>query len=432
MGWSEADLALLEDGFLVPDNPLATRDQRDLERLAVRIFHTPELAAARARVALHWLGRFKSAFSAEQMATFDAAVARYVFHCCLNAANSDAGRPKVLKVEGERHHWFGMDVPGAERGGNNADCAYRILTVDGEGSFEVLGRMGPNPPADVTFTLTAGTSMSKTIQTIEWRDIVREEGGLFQLTVSPEPADGRPNHFQSRADASYLFVRDCLTDWETQRANRLVIRRLDTGPAEPSFEKYVARAARYADDDMAYYWDMCMGQSYSFPANIPGPVRNTAQFGGLVSQSGATGHYDVADDEALIMTVTPGSAPYMSFMVHDPWWCTLPFAPRTASLNLAQVTPDADGAITFVLSPTDPGVHNWIDTGGVHAGIFYFRWQGLPPNDPAPPVMKGHALVKLAELRAALPEGTRFVTPEERKAQQDARAKAVAAWWRDS
>ena len=432
MGWSDADLALLEDGFLVPDNPLATRDQRDLERLAIRIFNTQEIAAARAKVALHWLGKMTMRFSEEQMGSFDQAVSRYVFHCCLNAANSDSARPKVLKVEGERHHWFGMDVPGAERGGNNADCAYRILTVDGQGSFEVLGRTAPNPPADVTFTLIAGTSMSRTIRTIEWRDIIKEEDDLFRLTVSPEAADGRPNHFQSRADASYLFARDCLTDWETQRANRLAIRRLDAGPEAPDFAEYVRRAAQYADDDMAYYWDMCMGQSYGFPANVPGPVRNTGEFGGLVSRGGATGHYDLADDEALVMTVTPGSATYMSFMVHDPWWCTLPFAPRTASLNLAQVARDADGAITFVVCPTDPGVHNWIDTGGVHAGIFYFRWQGLPSDDPTPPEIKGYALVKLDRLEEALPAGTRFVKPEERKAQQAARARAVAGWWRDS
>ena len=78
-------------------------------------------------------------------AIFDAAVASYVFHCCLNAANSDSGRPKVLKVQGEAHSWFGMDVPGAERGGNNADCAYRIIPVDGTGRFEILGQTMPDP-----------------------------------------------------------------------------------------------------------------------------------------------------------------------------------------------------------------------------------------------------------------------------------------------
>lgn len=430
MSWTAADRAMLEDGFLVPDNPLATADQRDLERLAIRIFNTQEVAAARATTAMHWLGKMKTRFSEEQMSSFDSAVAAFVFHCCLNAANSDSGHPKVLKVEGEPHSWFGMEVPGSERGGNNADNAYRIATVDGEGSFELLGQVGPNPPADVTFTLIAGTAMSNTIQTIEWRDIVKDEEGRFRITISPEPAN-RPNHLQSRADASYVFVRDCLSDWDRQRHNRMAIRRLGDAPPPVPFDELVARAVRFAEADMAYYWDMCMGQSYSFAANAVPPVRNAGPFGGLVSQSGSTGHYNIADDEALVIHFTQGSAPYMSFMVHDPWWRTLPFAPRTASLNNGQLVKDGDGSFTIVVGPTDPGVHNWVDTGGVHEGIFYFRWQGLPPSDPNPPEIKGHALVKLNELKAHLPADTKFVSAEERASQQAARANAVSGWWRD-
>ncbi len=232
-------------------------------------------------------------------------------------------------------------------------------------------------------------------------------------------------------DARYLFVRDSLTDWNRQTANRMAARRLDAPPAAADFDELVRRAAAYADEDTAYYWDMCMGQSYSFAVNTVPPVRNAGAFGGLVSQSGSTGHYRIADDEALVVTVTLGSAPYMSFMVHDPWWRTLPFAPRTASLNIAQIVPDADGAVTFVVGPTDPGVHNWIDTGGVHEGIFYFRWQGLPPDDASPPVVRGYHLTKLAQLREVLPKGVATATRAERAAQRAARQAAVAGWWED-
>jgi hypothetical protein len=431
MSRTRQDLDLLDEGTLVADNPLATVDQRELEALAIRIFNTPELAAARARAALLWLSRMLQRPSAEAMASFDGAVAEFVFHCALNAANSDACRPRVLKVEGEPHSWFGIEVPGARRGGNNADNAYRIIPVDGAGSFEVVGQAGAYPPADVTFTLIANTAMSKTVRTIEWRDIRIDDDGLFRITIDPSAAGGRANHLQSRADARYLFVRDTLTDWNRQTANRLAARRLDAPPAPPDFDELVRRAAAYADEDAAYYWDMCMAQSYSFAVNTVPPVRNAGMFGGLVSQSGSTGHYRIADDEALVVTVTLGSAPYMSFMVHDPWWRTLPFAPRTSSLNNAQIVPDADGAVTFVVSPADPGVHNWIDTGGVHEGIFYFRWQGLPPDDPAPPVVRSFKLVKLARLGESLPAGVATATPAARAGQRAARAAAVGGWWRD-
>jgi hypothetical protein len=426
------DLALLRQAALVEDNPLATKDQRELEALAIALYETPELAAARARTALLWISRFgERRPSGEAMRSFDAAVAEFVFHCCLNAANSDAGRPRVLKVEGEPHHWFGMDVPGARRGGNNADNAYRIIPVDGSGRFEIVGQAGVHPPSDVTTTLIANTAMSKTVHTIEWRDVQVDSDGLFRLTVDPDPAGIRPNHFQSTPDCRYLFIRDTLTDWTRQRVNRLAARRLDAPPPAPGFAELVRRAAEYADNDMAYYWDMCMGQSYGFPVNVIPPVRNAGAFGGLVSQSGSTGHYKIDDDQALVVTVTQGNAPYMSLMAHDPWWRTLDFAPRTASLNNAQILPDADGAFTFVIAPRDPGVHNWIDTGGIHEGIFYFRWQGLPPDDPHPPVVRSYELARIADLASVMPAGTTWATCEERKAQQEARRLAVAGWWND-
>ena len=431
MSRTAEDLALLFAGALVPANPLATIDQCELEALAIRIFNTPELAAARARASLLWLSRLTHRPSTEAMASFDGAVAEFVFHCALNAANSDPSRPRVLKVEGEPHQWFGMDVPGARRGGNNADNAYRIIPVDGTGHYQIVGQLAANSPTDVTFTLVANTAMSKTIRTVEWRDISVDDDGIFRITIDPTPAEGRTNHLQGRADARYLFVRDTLTNWNREKANRLVARFLDAPAPPPDFDELVRRATAYADEDAAYYWDMCMGQSYGFAVNTVPKVRNAGAFGGLVSQSGSTGHYRIADDEALVVTVTLGSAPYMSFMVHDPWWRTLPFAPRTASLNNAQILPDADGAVTFVVSPTDPGVHNWIDTGGVHEGIFYFRWQGLPPADPAPPVVRSYQLAKLAHLHDVLPIGVATATPAERAAQQAARQASVAGWWKD-
>ena len=430
MQWQDDAARLIAAGRMSDANPLATIDQRELETVAIALYRTPELALARARSAQLWLSRLAFRPSTEAMASFDDAVAEFVFHCCLNAANSDPGFPRVLKVEGEPHHWFGMDVPGARRGGNNADNAYRIIPMDGVGRFDVYGALPSTPPADITFTLVANTAMSKTIRTLEWRDVAVEDG-MFRLTIGPEAADGRVNHLQSRDDLRYLFVRDCLTDWTAQRHTSLVARRLDPAPPPPSHEELIRRAAAYADADVGYYWDMCMGQSYGFPVNTVPPVRNAGAFGGLVSQSGSTGHYRIEDNEALVVTVTRGQAPYMSLMAHDPWWRTLPFAHRTASLSVAQIAADADGAVTFVISPCDPGVQNWIDTGGLHEGIFYFRWQGLPPGDPDPPEIRSFALVKLSTLSSVLPLGARHFTASERAAQRQARSLAVERWWRD-
>jgi hypothetical protein len=90
---------------------------------------------------------------------------------------------------------------------------------------------------------------------------------------------------------------------------------------------------------------------------------------------------------------------------------------RTSSLNHAQVTPDADGAVTFVLSPADPGLANWVDTGGLRQGLIYIRWQGLPKPVAEIDATRGVRkveVVRLAVWKSALPR----VTPAQRAAER--------------
>jgi hypothetical protein len=73
-------------------------------------------------------------------------------------------------------------------------------------------------------------------------------------------------------------------------------------------------------------------------------------------------------------------------------------------------------------------VHNWVDTCGTRQGILTLRWAEFPGGRPGPGLRAESRLVPLDQLRAHLPPGTRFVTPDERRAQLAQRAAAYA--WR--
>lgn len=425
-------LALLKASQLSAANTEATREQRDLEALAIRLYQTPEVKKAKHETGAFWMER-KIRPSAEALQSFDAGVDDFAFHCVLEAANSDTDRPKVLRVECEPHRWFGMDVPGSRRGGNNADNAYRIVPVDTRGRFEIIGQVSPVPPADVTFTLIGHSTMSKTIQTIEFRDLEVGPDGVFVVTVDPEPANGRRNHLQSKDTACYVFIRDSLTDWETQQVNLMVARRLDpTGAPPPDFEELVRRCVQCIKNDQPYYRDV-LDMPHAYPLNTFSKPFNPGQFGGLVTQRGSSGYFTLADDEAIVITVTTAGAEYLSLMVHDPWWRTIPFWYHTSSLSKSQAVANPDGSYTFVVCPTDPDVHNWIDTAGLHEGIFYMRWQGLPPGTPyeGGPEILQQTVVNKAQLRSVLPAGTRFMTSVERMDQIVRRLNAVRRRWVD-
>jgi hypothetical protein len=138
--------------------------------------------------------------------------------------------------------------------------------------------------------------------------------------------------------------------------------------------------------------------------------------GGLLSSQAQTfSRWQLADDEALLVTVTLGGASYLVCPVTNDWFITTDYVNHTQSLNNSQAVANPDGTYTFVISPTDPGVYNWVDTVGMHEGTLNLRWQGLPgPSAELSATMK---LVKLSELPGTLPSGTRYVTRREREFQ---------------
>jgi hypothetical protein len=77
---------------------------------------------------------------------------------------------------------------------------------------------------------------------------------------------------------------------------------------------------------------------------------------------------------------------------------------------------DTDGRYSFVIAHEDPGVHNWLDTGGLHELFALHRWQGLPRDAAEPPQISSR-VVPLKDLESALPRCVRTVTRSERADQ---------------
>jgi hypothetical protein len=75
-----------------------------------------------------------------------------------------------------------------------------------------------------------------------------------------------------------------------------------------------------------------------------------------------------------------------------------------------------------VISLRDPGIHNWVDTVGLHSGWFLLRWQGLPAGATAAGLVRDCRLVKLAELPQQLPAGCPTVDLAQRRQQIASRA----------
>lgn len=409
-------LGEFRDGFFLSEtNPCANVDQRDIEDVAMRLIRRPEVERARAHASLLW--RSVAEYTAgPQMLRFEEMMDDYTFNYALKAANGDPTRPRVLRSYVPAANWFGRDVPGSRWGGDNPDNAYRLIPIAAEGRYEVHGRRMPGGISNVTYALVANSATSVTLSLFEDRDLKLEPDGSFVITVDDRPAGGLVNHIENKPGALFLFIRDAMGDWQKETPNALRVKRLDIGPGPAASEADMAElAAKYMVADVyLLYWFTRL--NYNMPINVMREPRGSGAVGGLRSQMGSQGTIRLADDEAMIITSTPGGAVYRGIVLHDIWYRAIEYWRRQSSLNTGQMIPDADGRYTFVVAHADPGVANWLDTGGLGEIFALHRWQGLPPEGSghAAPTIRSE-VIKLKDLESRLPPGVQRIGAAERR-----------------
>ncbi len=163
-----------------------------------------------------------------------------------------------------------------------------------------------------------------------------------------------------------------------------------------------------------------VGGGYNNMAFLPGTV--TSQVGSPTSNY-AMAVFDLAEDEALIITLNPmPDGVYWGLQLGDVWSRSLNFTQRQTSLNMKTTLADADGVCRVVVAHSDPGVANWLDTTGRRQGTVVFR-NYKTNSQPVPNTLK----VKLADLYAYLPHATGRVSPAQRAATLEARRLAYIA-----
>lgn len=109
----------------------------------------------------------------------------------------------------------------------------------------------------------------------------------------------------------------------------------------------------------------------------------------------SSGGFELGPDQALVMEGTVPPSRFTNVMLWNVHMQTLDYRTRRTALNQAQMVPEADGSYRIVVSAQDPGVPNWLDTGGHRRGTIFWRFL-LPESDPETPRCR---VVDVASLR---------------------------------
>jgi len=410
-------------------NPLARPDQIALEQKAVRIFASrpvqAEIPFVTQTFAANPFGQ-----TPEGKATLRDAVDEVVFAGVVDTIDRDPTRPHIEWLWSPAHAWYGINVPVSKVLMPNVDNVFRILPVDNLSRYRITAHpAGPVPTqfsVQLLPSLPAEESWSKVIQETVDSDIHKNADGSFVLTIGPDPAAGKPNHITTTPAAHFLLIRDTIEDWSRETPYRLDVERVGgPRPAAAVSEDVLARQAAGVVHTIAPRILEARGGGFAnSPGFFHGPANQLSapriREGGRWGLS-AAGHFQLADDEALVFTLDPIGGKYLAVQLANGWLGSLDYLHHTASLNLAQSRRNADGTVTFVVAAKDPGVANWLDTTGLHEGTLFVRWQKLPePLAPKAEAVRDVRVVKLAALDPSLPR----VTPAQRSTQLAARTAA--------
>ncbi|HLK73474.1 MAG TPA: hypothetical protein VKU77_07510 [Streptosporangiaceae bacterium] len=305
--------------------------------------------------------------------------------------------------------------PYTKMGLDNPDTLYFHAYLRDDAEYVVTGRRGST--ADLSFQVLKGdyspVEVPDSLSAFDDRALQIGTDGTFEIRFGPDAPGDRRNYFRLGAGSSMLLVREVYSDWAAERRGTIAIHRADrAGCAPPVTADPDAMAKRYA-----VAGKLLLSRLRTFlafpewfylnePVNTMTPPRPTP--GGLATQYSSAGHYDLDDDQAMIVTVPAAGreakemAPYQGIQLGSRWYVSLDYINHQTSLTADQARIDPDGMIRFVISERDPGLVNWLERTGHGRGYVQIRWQRLTRELTAadgPDV----EVVPFADLPGALP-----------------------------
>jgi len=333
----------------------------------------------------------------------------------LELETGDPRHPDFLRYETPHNQW----------GGPNPDNLYLRATIDPAYHYRIWANV--TGVRQAIFSLHEGEMHLGEFGVYGERslpDFDVDADGSLEIHLAPE--EQPRNWMPMDPKARLLTIRVFQSDWERDSGPTFHIERVGAEgvprpPLEPAFvARALDRAATWVERSVPF-WNEYTAQGWerSTP-NVANAARPAP--GGADNILYGSCFFDVAPDEALILTCKTPDADYWGFTLH-----TLgrlesgDFAERQTSLNGHQVHRDTDDSVRIVLAASDPGAPNWIDTEGRRRGLLVYRFVWARDN-PVPSAR----LVPLRALRESLPMDHPVVGTDERRRQLARRRES--AW----
>lgn len=327
------------------------------------------------------------------------------------------------------------------------DINYHVTAGLAPGATYVLkGTLGGATEHMSISTMAVTGATAHTIEDLELNHgLVVDANGNFTIYVGPEPPAGAVNFLDSSdatvGGAASLLIRDMTGDWAKGPANISLqcvsdcppffsipaggFFPTDGGtdtPAEPAKIGSVDDVlnmlfSAFAQIVVPFNQRSIEGGAsvgMEVPANTMMTLAPETSFGvGLESAVVTGGNFDLDPGEALVLKLPTVDAAYSGIELMNVYGGALPYVMAQTTLNDTQAFHSDDGYTYYVVSATNPGVANWLDTGGLTTGEIFARYENVTDRADAIGLGVEAHVVSMDDLANWLPDDTPTVSPEE-------------------
>ncbi len=341
----------------------------------------------------------------------------------------------VLNGDPDRPQWSPSFTCYARYGGDTPDGVYHGAPVDPNGTYRVIGKAQGGLPITANFQTMSGLWQpgmpNKPAKTQDIQNLNSDPDGNFELIVGGPQR--KSNYLPLDPSITHLVARQYISDDRRQKLYKLSIDRIDQPLTIPRASDDPAALAKKLDTAVGYvklvssaYLDLMRFALSAMNALKLLPEAAKAAVGGNAQNRYYCGSWDLIDNQALLIEVTPTKARYWSIVAQNVWMQAFAHESIPSSINIDSAVRDTDGKIRVIVSAQDPGYANWICTGGLRIGPLVVRWNQTEGEE-----RMETKLVNFDEISQAMPAKSTKVAPEDRQQQlQDLRSHILRRYGR--
>jgi hypothetical protein len=274
--------------------------------------------------------------------------------------------------------WTEWMHPWRKLAGDNPGTVYLSAPVSSRHRYRIRGPLAGAHYVGLQLYRQVGGSNAPSAN-ISSADLVAGGDGRFELVLGGERPEGAAD-WLPLADEDYVamvrvYSYEPWTRWDVS------IERVDDAPAEPlPAAERLRKAASYFEAEVLSSVELT-GLIKAGGTNAYGPpdaAYRQPKYGDALFptlDNTYEGFFvDLQPDEAILLHGRLPRAKYTSLVFYDRWWATAAYPRVRCYLTDRDLALGAGGTYDAVIAARDPGVPNWIDTGGLTQGVFASRF----------------------------------------------------------